>query len=273
MNRREVLLGMGACVATTLPISLPRHVAARTAESSTQIRAVAFDAFPIFDPRPILALCRSTFPEHGETLARQWFSRIFSYTWLRTSANRYAPFPEVIREALSFELTALKLEPTAAQMKRFHDCWYELSPWPDVISSLQSLGERGIRMAFLSNMTESMLRTNAAHAEIEAFFEGYLSTDLVQLYKPHPKAYAIGEEFFGLRAEEIVFSAFASWDAVGAAWYGYPTVWINRLGAQPETIPAQLHAIGSDLSTLTDIVDAAWAKKSGESTVAPSPVP
>jgi 2-haloacid dehalogenase len=32
-----------------------------------------------------------------------------------------------------------------------------------------------------------------------------------------------------LRRDEIVFGAFAGWDAAGAKAFGYPTFWVNRM--------------------------------------------
>jgi 2-haloacid dehalogenase len=58
MNRRE-FVGLTACaVAGTVLL----HNSALAAPSNVQIQAVAFDAFPILDPRPIFALTEEMFP-------------------------------------------------------------------------------------------------------------------------------------------------------------------------------------------------------------------
>jgi 2-haloacid dehalogenase len=58
----------------------------------------------------------------------------------------------------------------------------------------------------------------------------------------------------GLRPEEIVFAAFAGWDAAGAKAFGFPTFWVNRmdvpleeLGSSPDGIGATLHDLASFL--------------------------
>ncbi|MEO8624990.1 MAG: hypothetical protein ABI625_28155 [bacterium] len=44
----------------------------------------------------------------------------------------------------------------------------------------------------------------------------------------------MGIDAFGLERRDILFAAFAGWDAGGAQWFGCPTVWVNRLNARAE---------------------------------------
>ena len=59
-NRREFLQAAAAGLSTGL---LDHASAAQTADST--IRAVAFDGFVIFDPRPVFALAERLFPRQG----------------------------------------------------------------------------------------------------------------------------------------------------------------------------------------------------------------
>jgi 2-haloacid dehalogenase len=52
------------------------------------IKAVAFDAFATFDPRPVFALAERLFPNQGTALSNAWRTRQFEYTWLRTVSRR-----------------------------------------------------------------------------------------------------------------------------------------------------------------------------------------
>ena len=58
--------------------------------SRRTIKAVAFDAFPILDPRPVFALVNELYPEKGVELSNVWRTRQFEYTWLRTMSRRYS---------------------------------------------------------------------------------------------------------------------------------------------------------------------------------------
>ncbi|MBD3730536.1 MAG: haloacid dehalogenase type II [Sphingomonadales bacterium] len=199
-----------------------------------RIRAVCFDGFPLFDPRPVLGLVGARFPDHPE-LAGKWFTRIFAHSWLRTSAERYTPFDRLLDQALEQVAGEAGVALPAPLKAELLGQWLRLGLWDDVLPALDALAAAGIRLAFLSNFTEEMLRVNARNNGIEARLD-YLSTDRVERYKPHPRAYAMGLDHFGLARSEIAFCAFGGWDALGASWFGYPTAWINRLSQPAERL-------------------------------------
>ncbi|MBI1216783.1 MAG: haloacid dehalogenase type II [Alphaproteobacteria bacterium] len=248
-------LAAGGTALTALAAS-PLGKAALAATGSSKIKAVAFDAFPIFDPRAAFRVVKEKFPEQGDDLRKAWFAKIFGYTWLRTSGRRYKDFWHVMEDALRFSAAGMKLDLTPEKQDAIMDAFLRLPLWPDVQTALEKLHGKNIRLAFLSNMTESMLRANMKHNDIEKYFEFALSTDRAQAFKPAPAAYRLGVEAFGLRKEEIAFTAFAGWDSAGAKWFGYPTVWVNRLGFPEENLDAPPSATGRDLTALIDFIHA-----------------
>jgi|SRR5271157_495263 len=79
LHRREFLnLAAGSILATTLPLQ-----AMAQAKAQSRFKAVAFDAFPIFDSRPVAALAETVFPGNGQALSNAWRTRQFEYQWLR----------------------------------------------------------------------------------------------------------------------------------------------------------------------------------------------
>lgn len=227
----------------------PREIKGRR-----KIQAIAFDAFPIFDPRAAFKVVKEQFPERGDDLRKAWFKKIFAYTWIRTSGEQYKGFWHVMEDALQFSAAHMKLELTPKTQSTIMDAFLRLPVWEDVKPALKELKKQNIRLAFLSNMTEDMLRANLRYNDIEEYFEFALSTDRAQAFKPSPKAYQLAIEAFDLQKEEIAFAAFAGWDAAGAKWFGYPTVWVNRLGFPLESLDARPDASGRTIKTLTDIV-------------------
>ncbi len=55
---------------------------------------------------------------------------------------------------------------------------------------------------------------------------------------------------FRLNPEAIAFAAFAGWDATGAKWFGFPTVWVNRLNSPAEELSVMPDVTCRDLSGL-----------------------
>lgn len=219
-----------------------------------RLRAVAFDAFPILDPQPVFALAETLFPGKGNALSDAWRSRQFEYQWLRVLTGRYADFWRTTEDALVFAAELLKLDLTPARRTQLMNAYLELGAWPDVAPALQTLKEDGLRLAFLSNMTEKLLEAGMKNAGLQNAFDEVLSTDRIRSYKPDPRAYRMGVDALKLSREEILFVAFAGWDAAGAKAFGYPTFWVNRLGLPPEELGLSPDASGRDLTDLVSYV-------------------
>lgn len=247
---RRTFIRTGISAAAWASCSLLSTAAFSGDNGDARIKAIAFDAFPIFDPRPVFSLVKTTFPDNP-FFGSKWFSKIFAYTWLRTNGNRYADFHTVIGQALEFTAQDQKVSMTSDQRDQLMSIWLSLKTWPDVADALDKFDRLGIRIAFLSNFSEQMLRANARNGGIEDRFE-YLSTDRARVFKPDPRAYQLGLDHFGLSKQNVAFCAFAAWDAAGASWFGYPTVWVNRLKFAPENLDAagiiEVHEMGALVS-------------------------
>ena len=134
--------------------------------------------------------------------------------------------------------------------------YLDLKVWPDVALALTMLKGAGIKMAFLSNFTADMLDAAMRNSGLEGIFEPHLSTDLVKAFKPDPRAYQMGVDAFGVPKEEILFAAFAGWDAAGAKRFGYPTFWVNRANAPLEELGVTPDGTGAGLQDLVAFVGA-----------------
>jgi 2-haloacid dehalogenase len=248
VNRRKfvTLAAAGAVTATT--------IAPDAKGASAKFKAIAFDGFPIIDPRPVFARAEEIFPGKGSELGNAWRIRQFEYTWLRTLGGRYADFRQVTEESLVFAARMLKIDLSAGRRDQLMQTYLGLKAWPDVAPALAQFKAAGIRMAILSNLTNAMLDAAVSNSGLEGFFEGHLSTDKVKAFKPDPRAYQMAVDAFNLRKEEIAFAAFAGWDAAGAKWFGYPTFWVNRLNLPVEELGVAPDGIGSGLGDLVEFV-------------------
>jgi 2-haloacid dehalogenase len=219
-------------------------------------KAIAFDAFPIFDPRPVFGLAETLFSGKGAEFSNAWRTRQFEYQWLRAIAGRYADFWQTTEDALVFAAKLLQLELTSDKRAQLMQAYLGLTTWPAVSAALSALQEAGIRLVFLSNMTAKMLEAGIKNAGLDGVFEHVLSTDQIRAYKPDPRVYQMAADAFQLTREDILFAAFAGWDAAGAKWFGYRTFWVNRLNLPGEELGVTPDAIGRDLTDVVRFVKA-----------------
>jgi 2-haloacid dehalogenase len=214
------------------------------------VDAIAFDGFPIFDPRSVARKVVALVPDRGRDLAQAWSTKLFGNSWLYVAAGQYATFDDVADNALRYAADAMGLVLSAADRRTLVAAYSSLDAWPDVRPALQRLRDAGIRLAFLSNLGEATLRANMAGNGLDTLFDHVLSTDRVRAFKPSPKAYAMALEAFGLPKSRIGFAAFGGWDAAGAAWFGYRTAWVNRLGVPLERLGPGPAIVGSDMTAV-----------------------
>src|ERR1700712_161994 len=157
MNRRKFVSlaggGIGAITVLSTPIL-------SLAEEKGKIKAVAFDAFPIFDPRPVFALVNTLYPDKGMALNNSWRTAQFEYTWLRTAADQYKNFWQVTEDALTFAAKKNGVDLAINDRMKIMDSDLNLNVWTDVLPTLKALKAMGIRLCFLSNMNAEMLSAN-----------------------------------------------------------------------------------------------------------------
>jgi 2-haloacid dehalogenase len=250
VSRRTVMkLGSIALLASA---SAPLGAAGDTANA--RIAGFAFDAFTIFDPRPIAAACEREFPERGTQLSMLWRTRQFEYQWLRALSGQYADFWRCTESALEFAARSLELHLPRVSRDALMAEYLRLRAWPDVAPALIALRKAGKQLALLSNATEEILRAGLRNSDLRTAFDHVISTDEIRTYKPDPRAYELGLQKMQLRKDQVMFVAFAGWDAAGAKWFGYPTFWNNRQNAAEERLDASSDTSGATLIDLLSTV-------------------
>jgi 2-haloacid dehalogenase len=245
LTRRSFL---GAGIAATAVATINRRAMAQA--PSSNIAALAFDAFALFDPRPVFQACETAAPGKGNELAALWRTRQFEYQWLRGLGRHYEDFYAASEAALEFAARSLKLDLASAARARLMHGFLELRAWPDVAEALRALRLAGKKLVLLSNATPQILDAALRNSGLGTALDDVISTDRIRSYKPDPHAYQLGVDRLQLPKERIAFVAFAGWDVAGAKWFGYPTFWNNRQSSSPETLGVTADAEGATLHEL-----------------------
>jgi 2-haloacid dehalogenase len=216
-------------------------------------RAVLFDAYgTLFDVYSVGLLAEQLFPAQGDKLAQLWRDKQIEYTRLLTMAGRYKPFWDVTRAALRWSCQRLALTLDAAAEERLMNQYRHLSAFPENREVLQALAGRGIRTGILSNGDPEMLAVAVKSAGFADLLDPVLSVHGVQRFKTDPAAYAIGPQALKLPAAQILFVSSNGWDAIGATWHGYTTLWVNRARLPLEQLDTEPTRIGTSLRDVLD---------------------
>lgn len=230
--------------------------------------AVLFDAYgTLFDVYSVAQLAEELFPGHGQELSVLWRDKQIEYTRLVTTCNHgahYRPFSELTRAALNFAIIKIASyaneSSTTAQfnlsygqhVERLLDQYQHLSAFPENRAVLETLKSRGVTTGILSNGDPAMLNSAVHSAGLTGLLDHVISVDPVRKFKTHPDAYALGEEVLQRPAKTIVFVSSNSWDALGATWYGYQTLWVNRYHQPFDTLGTGPTRTGNSLHDVLD---------------------
>ena len=211
-------------------------------------QAVVFDAYgTLFDVYSVALLAEQLFPGRGHALSLLWRDRQIEYTRLTSMSGRYRPFWELTRAGLRCAARRLDLDLSAAAEEQLMNQYRHLRAFPENLAVLRELKLRGVPCAILSNGDPEMLAVAVKSAGFEPFLAHVLSVHGVRKYKTDPAAYALGPQAFGLPARQLLFVSSNGWDAIGATWFGYTTLWVNRQGLPLEQLDTEPTRTGTSL--------------------------
>jgi 2-haloacid dehalogenase len=226
-------------------------------------KAVLFDAYAtLFDVYSVVQLAEDLFPGQGQALTVVWRDKQIEYTRLVTTSNHgahYQPFSVITRAALEFAIKMvvnyseksrdipnflLQHQPA---MEKLLAQYQHLDSFPENMCVLKQLKNLGVATGILSNGDTAMLNSAVHAAGFDGLLDHVISVDPIRKFKTHPDAYALGENALGLAAKNILYVSANAWDALGATWYGYQTLWVNRYNQPFETLGTQPTCTGYDL--------------------------
>ncbi len=214
--------------------------------------AVLFDAYgTLFDVYSVGLLAEQLFPGFGERISMLWRDRQIEYTRLVSMSGRdgefYQPFWQITRSALQFACDRLGQTLSSQAEDRLMNQYRHLSAFPENLEVLRELKQRGIRAGILSNGDPDMLSVGVKSAGFAELLDPVLSVHATRRYKTDPATYALGTAALGRPAGEILFVSSNCWDAIGATWFGFTTLWVNRSGLPLERLGTEPTRIGSSL--------------------------
>lgn len=228
------------------------------------IKVVVFDAYgTLFDVYSIGALADTLYPGQGTAISALWRDKQIEYTRLitqsdpdaSTGSRYYQSFWDLTRQSLRYTLARLKLAHSQDHEDALMGQYARLQAFPENLGVLTQLKARGLASAILSNGSPDMLASAVASAGMQGLLTQILSVDAIRLFKTAPQSYGLVLQAFPVKANEVLFVSSNAWDALGATWFGFTTLWVNRQNLPYETIGPKPSHTGPDLTTVLDITN------------------
>ena len=211
-------------------------------------KAVLFDAYgTLFDVHSLIDTAEALFPGRGHKLVLLWRDKQLEYSRVLTMSNRYASFWDLTCNALRYSVLRFELPVDPASEAKLLAQYRMLKPFPENLAVLAALKKRGIPAGILSNGDPPMLDAAVQSAGFSNYLKPVLSVDTVRRFKTDNAAYALGTKALNLPAKEILFVSSNCWDVIGATWFGYTTLWVNRTGVPLDQLGVEPTRTGASL--------------------------
>ena len=223
---------------------------------SSDREAFAFDMYgTLVDPIRIWTRLEQYVPDEAVRIAEAWRQKQLEYTFRLTAMEQYEDFEHVTRKALDYALAAAGHELAVEQKDALMAQYDDLERFPDVEPGLIRLQQLGHPMIVFSNGSPRMLDAIMDAAGLRPYFEGYVSVDEVQRFKPSPRTYLRAAERLGRPIGEVRLISSNPFDDIGAEAAGMRATWVDRSGGLFDTLRPPPRMIVRSLTELADVVD------------------
>ena len=219
------------------------------------VRACVFDAYgTLFDVHGPMRKLAAEIGDKADDISKLWRQKQLEYTWLRSLMGVHADFWHVTGEALDYALETLEVSEPGLK-DEIMALYLKLEAYPEVKDALQAVKARGLRTAILSNGSPSMLDSAVRAAGLDKLLDMVLSVEDVGIYKPSRRVYRHAMQKLQLHdVAAVCFVSANTWDAQGAAQFGFQAVRVDRFGLKDDRMPGKPARLIKDLSGLAGVV-------------------
>jgi 2-haloacid dehalogenase len=218
--------------------------------------ALAFDMYgTLVDPIRIWTRLEQYVPDQALRIAEVWRQKQLEYSFRLTAMERYEDFEQLTRKSLDYALTTAGRELTAEQKDALMAQYNDLERFPDVEPGLSRLQQLGHAMVVFSNGSPRMLDALMDAAGLRPYFDGFVSVDEVQAFKPSPKTYGRVAERLGRPIGEIRLISSNPFDDIGAESAGMQATWVDRSGGLFDTLRPPPQMVVGSLIELADVLE------------------
>jgi len=168
------------------------------------------------------------YTDQSAEFARIWRDKQLEYTFKRGLMRRYENFAVCTRNALDYtdSLLDTALDDEAKQV--LMETYRVLPAFDDVVGSLKVSKDAGFRLFGFSNGLQSAVEGLLEHAGISEYFDGVVSVDDVQTFKPNPDVYHYFVKQTGAELENAWLVSSNPFDVQGAINIGMKAAWLQR---------------------------------------------
>ncbi len=160
--------------------------------------------------------------------SRIWRDKQLEYTFKRGLMRRYENFAVCTRNALDYTNSLLQTGLTDEAKQTLMETYRVLPAFDDVVDSLKVSKDAGFRLFGFSNGLQSAVQGLLENAGISHYFDGVVSVDDLQTFKPNPDVYHHFIDKTGAEPGNAWLVSSNPFDVQGAINIGMKAAWLQR---------------------------------------------
>lgn len=190
---------------------------------------LAFDVYgTLIDTQGVVTRLSEYIGDQAEDFSRAWREKQLEYSFRRGLMRSYATFAVCTSQALDYTDSDLGTGLSADQKAALLAGYRGLPAFDDVQAALSQLRSDGHALYAFSNGTADAVETLLRTAGIRELFDGVVSVDDRQTFKPNPDVYAHFLSSTASSASDAWLVSSNPFDVIGAVTFGMRAAWVQR---------------------------------------------
>ncbi len=190
---------------------------------------LAFDVYgTLIDTHGVVIKLQEFVGGKAEEFSRVWREKQLEYSFRRGLMRSYETFGVCTSQALDYTSAYLDAGLTTDQKAALLAEYRGLPAFDDVKESLVGLKSDGHSLYAFSNGTADAVETLLVTADIRDLFDGVISVDDRQTFKPNPDVYEHLLKSTAASAGDAWLVSSNPFDVIGAVSYGLRSAWVRR---------------------------------------------
>lgn len=190
---------------------------------------LAFDVYgTLIDTHGVVIKLRESVGDKAEEFSRIWREKQLEYSFRRGLMRRYETFAVCTSQALDYTSAWLGAGLGTDQKAALLAAYRALPAFDDAKDALVGLKADGHSLYAFSNGTADAVETLLTTAGLRDLFDGVVSVDDRQTFKPNPDVYEHFVKSTACSAGDAWLVSSNPFDVIGAVAYGLRSAWVRR---------------------------------------------
>lgn len=190
---------------------------------------IAFDVYgTLIDTNGVVEKLSEHIGELSSTFANTWRNKQLEYSFRRGLMKKYQHFGVCTQQALDYSCLYHQIEFSENQKSELLEIYKSLPAFPDVTASLVDLKACGHQLYAFSNGNKEAVEGLLESANIRQYFDGVVSVDSLQTFKPDPEVYNHFLNESNANKDKAWLISSNPFDVLGALSIGMKSAWVKR---------------------------------------------